>query len=463
MNLELTTIQSLARSRFGIEIGVSRLQRLAEHQLQLWQKQHQCNLAELVRRLQQANEDSSLVAEFISIITIGESYFFRHREQLETLIDWIKHHLQHRVRIWSAACSLGCEVYSLAYLLRQQNIPYYILGTDIDRSRLNVARNRGPFERFSVRGTEHPPPEMLRVRRHRYYVDDDFAKNVAFAYHNFHSDTYPTPPPIHGLDQQWDIIICRNAFIYFDKPQTLSILEKMNGVLHPNGSIWLSVNDALFDKEEVLFSHRWKGYTFLSKEQAPLVSRPKPVLPPHNPSPPRLNTPPIPAGPSTTSLQRYIEHNRLDLAITAAEQLQTTSSSAVLTLTLGALYARTHQFSKAEQVYQTLPKYQQTVEWSYLMGLLCYSQQQIAKAKEHFSQTVSSNPRHWAAQVYLGIILTKQRRWIKAELAFEEAQEVLQSKQHTLHFAGLIQPKGFHDSALDSLFYVEEQLRRLQT
>jgi len=90
MNLELNTIQSLARSRFGIEIGVSRLQRLAEHQLQLWQKQHQCNLAELVRRLQQANEDSPLVAEFISIITIGESYFFRHREQLETLVDWIR-------------------------------------------------------------------------------------------------------------------------------------------------------------------------------------------------------------------------------------------------------------------------------------------------------------------------------------------------------------------------------------
>ena len=140
----LKTIQDVAFQRFGILISDKRLLRLKRNQLLFWCSQHNTTLDDLTQQLLISDESSPLYKEFISIVTIGESYFFRHRSQLEALVDWIKTHVRHPVRIWSAACSIGCEVYSLAYLLREAGIPYYILGTDIDHERPYIARNRGP-------------------------------------------------------------------------------------------------------------------------------------------------------------------------------------------------------------------------------------------------------------------------------------------------------------------------------
>ena len=100
----------------------------------------------------------------IEEVTIGETYFFRHREHFDALRDLVLPDLiarnagQRRLRIWCAGCADGAEPYSLSILLRRElahllfGWEVSILGTDINRQCLAIARE-GRFEEWSLRST----------------------------------------------------------------------------------------------------------------------------------------------------------------------------------------------------------------------------------------------------------------------------------------------------------------------
>lgn len=78
--------------------------------------------------------------ELITFITIGESYFFRDKGQIDLLKTSIlpeiieKRKADRKLRIWSAGCSTGEEPYSLAILLNEllpknENWNLYLLRT----------------------------------------------------------------------------------------------------------------------------------------------------------------------------------------------------------------------------------------------------------------------------------------------------------------------------------------------
>ena len=110
--------------------------------------------------------------ELIAEVTIGETYFFRHREHFDALRDLVlpdlivRNRATRRLRIWSAGCADGPEPYSLAILLKREmagQLPGWdvtIVGTDINR--LSLARAReGKFEEWAFLST--PPGSERRV------------------------------------------------------------------------------------------------------------------------------------------------------------------------------------------------------------------------------------------------------------------------------------------------------------
>ena len=109
-------------------------------------------------------------------ITIGESYFFRDAVQMSFLRDaWLPALVQarrdgnRRVRVWSAGCSQGQEIYSIAILLRE-SLPDFdgwqveLLGTDICEAALADAR-RASYAEWSFRTT--PAPTRMRSKSRR--------------------------------------------------------------------------------------------------------------------------------------------------------------------------------------------------------------------------------------------------------------------------------------------------------
>ena len=463
----LTTIQEIAFQRFGILISDKRLLRLKKNQLLLWCNQHNTTLAEMVQQLLLSEESSPLNKEFISIITIGESYFFRHRSQLEALVDWIKTHVRHPVRIWSAACSIGCEVYSLAYLLREAGIQYYILGTDIDHERLNIARNRGPYKRYSVRSEDASPASLMSLIDKEYWINGAFEPNIDFLFHNLKSNQYPKPPKKYNGQDHWDVIICRNAFIYFTQDQTKTIMQKMSTTLDDHGSLWMGVNDAVFDTNNILFPHRWQSHGYLSKELGmPVLRTQRSALSLRATTSignGRTTQLAVPNQTNIALLRRCLKQGLYNIAKDMLEPLlREQPDNPYLRMTLGAIHAKNHEFTLATTIYSTVSRHHQCAELYYLQGLLNYAQQQYPQAKQMFEQVCALDMNHWAAHLYMGIIHMKQRQWIQAEIAFEESLGLLKNTTVPIVFSSFFQPQGFHDSIEEATIFVTEQLQVLQ-
>jgi chemotaxis protein methyltransferase CheR len=121
-------------------------------------------------------------------------------------------------RIWVAGCSTGEEVYSLAILLQEENLydRTRIYATDINQSVLDVARTGVlPLDKMKQYTQNYIRAGGTRAFSEYYLAAGDGARfsrelvaNVVFAPHNLAMD---------GAFNQFNLIMCRNVMIYFDK------------------------------------------------------------------------------------------------------------------------------------------------------------------------------------------------------------------------------------------------------
>ncbi|MBP2313139.1 CheR family methyltransferase [Azospirillum soli] len=187
----------------------------------------------------------------INELTVGETFFFRYAEQFEALCavaipECLRRNEKSRMlRIWSAGCSTGPEVYTLEILLKRhfaeqlRGWQVSIVGTDINGSFLETAR-RGAYGNWAVRGL---PPSVLAEcfdrRDDQWVVKPRFREWTSFALFNLVEDRLPNYP--RGLGAL-DVVLCRNVMIYFDEATRGRLLEGLHAALAPNG--WLVVGHA---------------------------------------------------------------------------------------------------------------------------------------------------------------------------------------------------------------------------
>jgi chemotaxis protein methyltransferase CheR len=168
-----------------------------------------------------------------AVVTVGETFFFRHSEQFAVLRDTILPNLlnaatnRRRLRIWSAGCSTGAEPYSLAILIERllgDALPTWrvdIIGTDINEQALVNAR-KGRYSAWSLRGmtdVERARDFDADIRPSAWRLHERHRPRVEFRRHNL-LDLLPEPPA------EWrgfDLILCRNVLIYFGAHQAAPI------------------------------------------------------------------------------------------------------------------------------------------------------------------------------------------------------------------------------------------------
>src|SRR5438270_533851 len=90
------------------------------------------------------SEGEAELDALIADLTIGETFFFRHREVFDALRDIVlpdlieRNRASRQLRIWSAGCSTGAEPYSVSILLRRdlaarlEGWDVTLVGTDIN-------------------------------------------------------------------------------------------------------------------------------------------------------------------------------------------------------------------------------------------------------------------------------------------------------------------------------------------
>ena len=197
--------------------------------------------AALYQHLRQPESRVDLEA-FVAELTIGETYFFRHRAQFAALEQTILPEIiqrraqERRLRVWSAACASGEEPYSLAMLLDRM-IPdrggwnITILATDINRRSLEKA-HRGLYGQWSFRHQDLEPGRHFARVKDRFRVSPEIREMVTFSYLNLVEDAYPS---LVTDTQSMDLVLCRNVLIYFGPDAADRVVGRLYDSLSDGG------------------------------------------------------------------------------------------------------------------------------------------------------------------------------------------------------------------------------------
>jgi chemotaxis protein methyltransferase CheR len=252
----LRTLSSILEERTGQRLNEGRQWRV-ELALRPILKLHDIASCEsLAARLMEPGSDS-LRDETVDALLNNETYFFRDTDAFSTLPQIIEAIAGHRentkkLKIWSAGCSTGQEIYSLAMQFREDRRRWDgwtldLLGTDI--SRKAIARGQeAVYSQFEIqRGL--PAKHMLQwfeQRGERWHAHDDLRRMVHFRRQNI----LEAPPP--GL---FDLILCRNVLLYFPAANRGKALDWMSRALAPDGALMLGAGETVLgycDRFEIL-------------------------------------------------------------------------------------------------------------------------------------------------------------------------------------------------------------------
>ncbi len=209
---------------------------------------------ELYQRSKQ-DRTKALERRIIDAVTTNETLFFRDKSPFEMFKHKVMPDLIDRrsarssglmpinIRIWSAACSTGQEIYSLAIILKEllpdmKNYRIKLLGTDISDEAVAKA-SYGKYNKFEIeRGLEKDKLQKYFVPNGTSWkIRDDIRAMALFQKRNLME-------PFTGLGQ-FDIIFCRNVAIYFSQEDKKKLFEKLAGVLAPDGYLIIGSTESL--------------------------------------------------------------------------------------------------------------------------------------------------------------------------------------------------------------------------
>lgn len=183
--------------------------------------------------------------------TTGESYFFRDQGQFDLLAATILPELierranERRLRIWSAGCAAGEEGYSLAMLVdelapRLAGWNVQILGTDISTQAVDKAR-RGEYRDWSFRALDAKRKQRyFQPHGQHWQIAPRVREMVTFRSGDLLRDRFPDAQA--GLND-FDLILCRNVFIYLDTHAVARITAKFAEALADRGYLITGHNE----------------------------------------------------------------------------------------------------------------------------------------------------------------------------------------------------------------------------
>lgn len=251
-NASLQIIADLLEERTGQQLAESRRWRVASALAGVFREYGISNVDQLVCLLDEPrrrSSDSDLETRVVEALLNNETYFFRDKPTFDQLPAEILPMLAERRRdtkritIWSAGCSTGQEVHSLAMLFAEQKDVWAgwtidILGTDISYKAIRAARS-GLYNQFEVqRGLGIA--QMLRHFEETpegWQIHEDVRAFTRFQQHNILAE-----PPVR---QPADLVLCRNVLLYFDQATRRRAFERLRGAVSSDGFLMLGAGETV--------------------------------------------------------------------------------------------------------------------------------------------------------------------------------------------------------------------------
>ena len=186
----------------------------------------------------------------VDVLTTNETYLFREEYQLRAFqrevlpLLYERGRKQRRLSIWSAGCSTGEEVYTLAILIRESRMfegwDVRVIGNDISRRVLQVAR-RASYGPSSFRSMPEQYAEYFVETSEGRTVRQDIRAMCNFAHLNL------LDAARYSVIGMVEAIFCRNVLIYFDTASRRKVIEGFYERLQPEGFLFLGHSESLLN------------------------------------------------------------------------------------------------------------------------------------------------------------------------------------------------------------------------
>jgi chemotaxis protein methyltransferase CheR len=199
--------------------------------------------------------------EFVNSLTTNLTSFFREEHHFHVLAERLKERGNKPTRIWCCAASTGEEPYSIAMIVAETlglHAQVKILCSDIDTNVLTTA-SRGVYDE-SARGLSPARLRMFFLRGKagnagQVRVKPELSRLVEFKPFNLMQ-------PQWSMGEPFDIVFCRNVMIYFDGPTQRKVLERIHGVMRPEGMLFVGHSENFTDSRDLF---RLRGKTVYDK------------------------------------------------------------------------------------------------------------------------------------------------------------------------------------------------------
>jgi len=242
---EFDGFRRLIRDVSGIALGESKDALLVAR---VGRRMRALNLTEYADYLALVEEDTTgtEVCQLIDAISTNVTSFFREPQHFDTLAERLRQLANTRRGdpvLWSAACSTGEEPYSMAMVaaraLSESGGRARILATDISGDALCTAR----VARYDAAKTASVPDDlassfMRRAADGSVGIVPKIKSTVTFARINLSAPPFPMKGP-------FDVIMCRNVMIYFDKATRQRLVAELERLLAPGGLVMLGHSESL--------------------------------------------------------------------------------------------------------------------------------------------------------------------------------------------------------------------------
>ncbi len=250
---EFEKLSTFIYSNFGIKMPKEKrimLQSRLQKRLKALQMTSFSEYIEYVFRKQGNAEE---IIYMIDEVSTNKTDFFREPVHFDFITNIVlpeifsKDGRYKKIKVWSAGCSTGEEVYTLAITFAEakQNYPgidFEILGTDISNKVLYHAAQgiykddrifNVPFEIKKKYFLKSKDTQKKLVR-----VIPSLRNKTRFGRLNFMDASY-------GLNDNFDIIFCRNVLIYFDRITQEKVINKLCRHLNTDGYFFLGHSESI--------------------------------------------------------------------------------------------------------------------------------------------------------------------------------------------------------------------------
>jgi chemotaxis protein methyltransferase CheR len=244
---EVALIVSLCRARAGLKLAPDKTYLMESRLAPVARRESFDSVSDLLAAIR-ARRDEALIWAAVEAVSSGETAFFRDRAPFQAFRDELIPQLAraragHTIRVWSAACATGQEIYSLAMLCEDMaaedpSLRIELAASDLSSKALERAQS-GLYNQFEV---QRGLPIRLLARHFeksddQWRISQPIRQRVRWRRINL----------VAGLTAigRFDVVFCRYVLGHMTEEAQVKVLSELTSVIPEDGFLVLGQKETV--------------------------------------------------------------------------------------------------------------------------------------------------------------------------------------------------------------------------